>query len=342
MILNQKQIRFEETKEDLTIEKTQITKSISDLRISLSSPTSVSYWDENSQTVITTTSSSTRRALQAELKTTIADRDNLNLKLEAVLDSIGKTDLALLDKEISNEAESELGPLKYLAETTGKPMNEVVNWFLLLIVFVFDPLAIALVVAANMAFAHIRKPEDIVIGEYVDTDGQPIKEITVDGGEIEVTIEPTKKQMEDEDYFSDLQDYIKAVAEEPLDNLTYPKTPLNIPTHDPQTGELNPYYKELTDEENPLQEEETNKRMDIIGQNGNDGLHYDEEEIDDTIEEDLSRLTDTTQTLIVKEEVKDDLTIDDDEYVWNELGQRVTNKKKNILRYTKRGDTPII
>ena len=342
MILNQKQIRFEETKEDLTIEKTQITKSISDLRISLSSPTSVSYWDENSQTVITTTSSSTRRALQAELKTTIADRDNLNLKLEAVLDSIGKTDLALLDKEISNEAESELGPLKYLAETTGKPMNEVVNWFLLLIVFVFDPLAIALVVAANMAFAHIRKPEDIVIGEYVDTDGQPIKEITVDGGEIEVTIEPTKKQMEDEDYFSDLQDYIKAVAEEPLDNLTYPKTPLNIPTHDPQTGELNPYYKELTDEENPLQEEETNKRMDIIGKNGNDGLHYDEEEIDDTIEEDLSRLTDTTQTLIVKEEVKDDLTIDDDEYVWNELGQRVTNKKKNILRYTKRGDTPII
>jgi len=25
-----------------------------------------------------------------------------------------------------------------------------------------------------------------------------------------------------------------------------------IPTHDPQTGELNPYYKELTGKENPL------------------------------------------------------------------------------------------
>ena len=35
-------------------------------------------------------------------------------------------------------------------------MNQVVNWFLLLIVFVFDPLAIALVVAANMAFAQIK------------------------------------------------------------------------------------------------------------------------------------------------------------------------------------------
>jgi len=160
MILNQKQVRFEETKEDLNIEKTQINKSISDLRISLSNPQQVSWFDKNSQTVITSTSSSARRALQSELKTTIADRDNINIKIEAVMDSINKTDMALLDKEVSNEAESELGPLKYLAETTGQPMNEVVNWFLLLIIFVFDLLAIALVVAANMAFAQIRKPED--------------------------------------------------------------------------------------------------------------------------------------------------------------------------------------
>ena len=30
----------------------------------------------------------------------------------------------------------------------------------------------------------------------------------------------------------------------------------NIPTHDPQTGELNPYYEELTGERNPLLPEE--------------------------------------------------------------------------------------
>jgi len=164
-ILNQKQIRFQETKEDLTIEKTQINKSISDLRVSLSNPTSVSWYDKNAEQVITTTSSSARRALQSELKTTIADRDNINIKIEAVMDSINKTDMALLDREVSNEAESELGPLKYLAETTGQPMNKVVNWFLLLIIFVFDPLAIALVVAANMAFAQIRTPDEVVIEE---------------------------------------------------------------------------------------------------------------------------------------------------------------------------------
>ena len=243
-ILNQKQVRFQETKDDLTLEKTQINQSIADLRISLSSPTSVSYWDKNSETVITTTSSSARRSLQGELKTTITDRDNINLKLEAVLDSIGKTDRALLEKEISNEDERELGPLKYLAKTTGKDMDQVVNWFLLLIIFVFDPLAIALVVAANMAFAQIRpkvkmsvpeglefnksytiplgeKPEDALFDELEDYIPE-LEGITLDGGEIEVTVGPTKEQMEEETM-------------------------------------------------------EDERRMDIIGQNGNDGLHYEKE-----------------------------------------------------------------
>ena len=64
--------------------------------------------------------------------------------------------MSILNKEIDNEDQRELGPLKYLAATTGKDMNQVVNWFLLMIIFVFDPLAIALVVAANMAFAQIK------------------------------------------------------------------------------------------------------------------------------------------------------------------------------------------
>ena len=156
VILEQKQVRFEETKEDLKIEKAGLTKSISDLRISLSNPAQVQYIDKESGQLITTTSSSARRALQDELARTLNDRNEINLKLEAITDSITQTDMALLDKEIGNEAERELGPLKYLAETTGYPMNKVVNWFLLLIIFVFDPLAIALVVAANFAFAQLK------------------------------------------------------------------------------------------------------------------------------------------------------------------------------------------
>ena len=214
-ILEHKQTRFSETKEDLTLEKSQINKTVSDLRISLSNPASVSYYDKEAEQVITTTSSSTRRALQSELKLAIADRDAINLKLEAILDSITTTDMALLNKEISNEDERELGPLKYLAETTGYDMGQVVNWFLLLIVFVFDPLAIALVIASNMAFAQIKRKEPEVIMSVPDglefnkpypildpnptvpVEEQPQEEITLDGGEIEVTVEPTAEQMKE-------------------------------------------------------------------------------------------------------------------------------------------------
>jgi len=228
LVLQQKQIRFEETKDDLKIEKSQLTKSISDLRISLSNPTQVQYYDKEAETVITTSSSSARRALQSELKTSIEDRDAVNLKLEAVIDSITTTDIALLNKEISNEDQRELGPLKYLATITNWSMDKVVNWFLLLIIFVFDPLAIALIIAANMAFAKIRKPkkEDYFsrrneqldkvtmsvpegkefnkpypfeeLKKRVTKNQDKLKEeITLDGGEIEVTVEPTKEQMEE-------------------------------------------------------------------------------------------------------------------------------------------------
>lgn len=155
-VLELKQIRFEENKTDLKSEKEQLNTSITDLRIALSNPAQVQYVDEESGLLITTTSGSARRALQSELENAIVDRDNINLKLEVVQDSIVALDTRVLDLEISNEDERELGPLKYLAETSGYPMGQVVNWFLLLIIFVFDPLAIAMVIAANFAFAQIK------------------------------------------------------------------------------------------------------------------------------------------------------------------------------------------
>ena len=41
------------------------------------------------------------------------------------------------------------------------------------------------------------------------------------------------------------------------------KTKFDIPTHDPQTGELNPYYEELTGKKNPLTEEKKEYLYDI-------------------------------------------------------------------------------
>jgi len=163
-IIEMKQDRFEEQKSDLKTEKEAILKSISDLRIALSNPQQVQYIDRESGQLITTTSSSARRVLQTELKTSIAERDTISQQLLAITDSIALYDVKILDTQIGNETSRELGPLKYMAELTGMPMGSVVNWFMMLIIFVFDPLAIAMVVAANMAFAHVkgvaRDPKD--------------------------------------------------------------------------------------------------------------------------------------------------------------------------------------
>ena len=192
-VIELKQDRFEETKEDLKIEKTALTKSISDLRIALSNPTSVSYYSEEAEQVITTTSSSARRALQSELKTSISERDQINLRLNAVTDSVAALDVAILDAQIGNESARELGPLKYMSELTGWAMSKVVNWFMILIIFVFDPLAIGMIVAANMAFANVkgvaRDPKDYEVYQPKVITKEVIKEVPV---EVEKIVEVEK------------------------------------------------------------------------------------------------------------------------------------------------------
>jgi hypothetical protein len=158
-VIEMKRERFEEKRTELRNEKTQLITSVKDLRIALSNPSQVQYIDRETGQLITTSSSSARRALQKELENSINDRDEISIKLEAVTDSLSKLDISVLNKEISNEAERELGPLKYISGLTGKPMSKIINYLLLLIIFVFDPLAVSMVVAANFAFNQLKPKE---------------------------------------------------------------------------------------------------------------------------------------------------------------------------------------
>ena len=201
-VLELKQKRFEEQKTDFSLEKEQLNKSIAELRISLSNPAQVQYVDRETGQLITTTSSSARRALKAELENTIEDRNIINLNLVSVQDSIIKFDSEILNLEISNENQRELGPLKYLAEVTGYPMNKVVNWFLLLIVFVFDPLAIAMVIAANFAFDKINRKKEDEYPEGIYNSPTIEKKISVEEiskivGKEENNLQPVKPSEED-------------------------------------------------------------------------------------------------------------------------------------------------
>ena len=146
-VIELKKDRFQEQLDYYNIEKSNLTKSILDLRNGISN--NVIQYTDTLGNLITTQSSSTRRLLTSQLNTAVETRTNVSVKLEQLTDSITKLELQVLDIESNNEVAAEIGPLRYMSELTKKPMNVIVNWFTLLIVFVFDPLAIAMVIALN-------------------------------------------------------------------------------------------------------------------------------------------------------------------------------------------------
>jgi len=197
------EVKRDNIKEQLVVyneEKSSINTAVASLRNGLSN-NKIQYTD-TSGNIVTTTSSSTRRALEKQLDQAIERQTIINNKVDILNEKLFDYETEIVEVSTSNEIAGELGPLKYLSGLTGIPMDQIINYLLLTIIFVFDPLAIALVIAANFAFEQVKpKTKENLYGE-----------------DIEIKEEP-KPEFE-------------------------------------------------------IEEEEQEKRMDIIGQNGNDGLHY--------------------------------------------------------------------
>ena len=211
------EVKRDNIKEQLAVyneEKSSINSAVADLRTGLSN-NKIQYTDTLGN-VITTTSRATRNALTKQLDQAIERQTVINEKIDGLNLKLFEYEEEIVEVKLSDAVSSELGPLKYLSGLTGLPMDRIINYLLLTIIFVFDPLAIALVVAANFAFDQIRpRTKENLYGETVK-----IKEK-----------ETPFVKITEEDLEADLK-----------------------------------YGHE--DEE----------RMDVIGQNGNDGLHYEEEE----------------------------------------------------------------
>ena len=132
-------------------------------------------------------------------------------------DSLQKFQLQVLELDNNTEVAGELGPLQYLSSLTGYSMDKIINVLLLIIIFVFDPLAISLVIASNFAFEKAYPKKKYKENLY----GEEVEEVAT------------------------LEEHLQTI----IDN-------------DQKMG--------LWDE--------NEKRMEIIGQNGNDGEHYSEEQ----------------------------------------------------------------
>lgn len=131
--------------------------------------------------------------------------DVLNTKNSVLSDSVGVYNVKVLNLKSKSEVSGEVGPLKYIAELTGVPMAKVVNYLILLLIFVFDPLAIALILMTNKVFElegteNPLEPNKIVVGEIIEEEIE--EEIEIDND----IIEPIQldEQFDDNDAVTDV------------------------------------------------------------------------------------------------------------------------------------------
>ena len=114
--------------------------------------------------VRTTISTAELRLSQSRIEVEEENRKGVQAKREVAADSLQSIQLKILDLDTNLEGASELGPLQYLSGLTGYGMDRIINWLILIIIFVFDPLAVALVVSFNNA---VRVDSGIVKKEKV-------------------------------------------------------------------------------------------------------------------------------------------------------------------------------
>jgi hypothetical protein len=133
-----------------------LNKSEIDLQKRLESAQNLkSNQDKTVSTIYSSTNTKNTRLLERSIKATddIFNKTSNQLlevqtKITMENDSLNFYEMQKLQLETDNQI-SEVGPLLYISKFFGIEMDSVVNLLVILIVIVFDPLAVALVIAAN-------------------------------------------------------------------------------------------------------------------------------------------------------------------------------------------------
>jgi hypothetical protein len=227
--INEKQVknvevkkkRFEEIKTELTKEKTTLDGDITKLRDGLSNNTTTQTVDRKTGQLITKENNNNRKSFELQLKDAQVRRDTIAKRIDNMNDSITKLDVDILNKQSEEISGSELGALKYVSELLDWDVKRTANLFILILIFVFDPLAITLVIATNQAFKGKRKDEDTPqVTDQVPTRYRPsIDQVKRVWKKVKKSKAPTPEEMED--YFErgdliDLQKIEETPNEEQL------------------------------------------------------------------------------------------------------------------------------
>jgi hypothetical protein len=187
--LESKKSRFDTQLQQVTTEKDAVTDNVNKLTGALSNNV-IQYTDRKGNQVIKT-SSENRKAYETQLASANLRLDELGKKQSGLSDSVTKIDMQILDMQTNSDVAAEIGPLKYIADITGSTMDRVVNWLIILLIIVFDPLAIVLLISANKALGFTNT--DLTPSEPEPVIPQPIVEPAITEPEVfepESVVEP--------------------------------------------------------------------------------------------------------------------------------------------------------
>ena len=242
--IKEKQLAFLEQKEkfwgDDVIRYDEELKRISTNISTLSNAKSQSIQVRDTSVVggvRTTISTAELRISQKRIEVEEENRKGVQSKREVAADSLQGIQLKILDLESMEGVSSELGPLEYLSGLLDKPMDVIINWFILIIIFVFDPLAVALVIAFNNALKVDRgivdkekiirkrelydeKPEDEDIDDSDELNEEEMdvyNEIKTDNVDetIRYTVTPNEDEIEDsEEWEEEEEDELQSLEKD--------------------------------------------------------------------------------------------------------------------------------
>ena len=157
-VLKLKRDRYQNNLNSNIKEKSDINIIINELTKGISNNV-IQYRDKETNQIITTTSSSTRRVLKSQLEDAKIEKEKISINIETFTDSITNLDVRIMELNSNDEISSEIGPLKFIQKLTDIPVEKIINILTLIIVLVVDPLAIVLVIVFNKITK--RKAEDI-------------------------------------------------------------------------------------------------------------------------------------------------------------------------------------
>jgi Skp family chaperone for outer membrane proteins len=163
------EVKRDNIKEQLAVynaEKSTINGAVADLRAGLAG--NVQTYKDKDGNILSTSSSANRKAFEKQLDQAIVRQTEINSKVDELNTKLFEYETEIVEISTDSELTGELGPLKYLSGLTGVAMDKIINVLLLIIIFVFDPLAIALVIAANFAFAQLRPKKEYPLEEQVE------------------------------------------------------------------------------------------------------------------------------------------------------------------------------